>query len=203
MKTYLLLGLAFFTLSSFALEVDKRFVARVMAVSDSKKTLLIDKGHEVGLREGDHAKLSLPSGMVARGIIVKISPSRSVWSIYRFTRKEKIQKDVVFTFKISPAVRLSTDETRALGILGKRMNKKSEKIDFTVEGEKFKKEQKKLKNDFIRKDKIISQYDTVDYSSLDESPKKNPRDPDVDWNGVDGKNDLVDFDSGLDYSNLK
>ncbi|PJB53469.1 MAG: hypothetical protein CO099_06920, partial [Bdellovibrio sp. CG_4_9_14_3_um_filter_39_7] len=61
-----------------AMDIDSKFVGRVLGVSDSKKTVLMNKGHESGLKEGDHAIMSLASGAVARGLVAKLSPSRSV-----------------------------------------------------------------------------------------------------------------------------
>ena len=46
--------------SSFALEVDSKFIARILGASDSKKTILINKGKEIGLILESMQKYQLP-----------------------------------------------------------------------------------------------------------------------------------------------
>ena len=198
-----LILLFLFSFSSSALELDAKFIARILGVSDSKKTVLLNKGQESGLKVGEHAKISLPTGMIARAVCVKISPSRSVWSVYRFFAKKKIIAQIAVTVKIASPVELTSDETRHLGVWAEKYGKKSERIP---EEEMSKEEvQKKtdLKLSFIKSDKVISQYDDVDYTNLDDRGEPKELDPDIDWTGLDGKKDLDSFDSKLDYGSLK
>jgi len=100
--------------SVFALEVDEKLTLRVLKVSDTKKTILINRGTEDGLVVGDHAKFFLTSGVVARGVVVKSSPSRSIWSIYRLIDENKISNDVVMNLKISTPVKVTEDESKVV-----------------------------------------------------------------------------------------
>jgi hypothetical protein len=87
---------------------------RILKMSDTKKTLMINRGTEDGLAEGDHAKFIVSSGIVARGLIAKISPTRSVWQVYRLVNADLILPDSVMTIKITPAVKVTNDETQAI-----------------------------------------------------------------------------------------
>lgn len=111
------LFVAFFTLVAFAsvahaLEVDERLTLRILKTSDTRKTLLINRGTEDGLVEGNHAKFFVSAGVVARGVCIKVSPSRSVWSIYRLVNADFIVQDTVLNLKIAPPVKITQDESR-------------------------------------------------------------------------------------------
>lgn len=112
MKKILLLLLL--TTNTFALEVDEKLTMRILKVSESGKTILINRGTEDGLVKGDHAKFFMTIGVVARGVMVKGSPTRSVWSVYRMVNAEEIKNDNVMNLKITPAVKLTKDETKML-----------------------------------------------------------------------------------------
>ena len=184
-----------------ALEEDTSFKARILGVSDSKRTVLVNRGTEHGLALNQHAKIALPSGMVARGVVVKLSPTRSVWSVYRFMAKDKITAQTVYNFKIASPVKLTTDESKALGALADKIDKKKEPIPQDPESVK---EQKNVKRSIINSERVISQFDNVDYSKLNDSfLKKKKMDEDIDWSGLNGKKDADQFDASLDYSTLK
>lgn len=95
-----------------ALEIDERLTLRILKISDTRKTLLINRGTEDGLVEGNHAKFFVSAGVVARGVCIKVSPSRSVWSIYRLVNADFIVQDTVMNLKIAAPVKISQDETR-------------------------------------------------------------------------------------------
>lgn len=99
---------------ALALEVDEKLTSRIVKVSESKKTVMINRGTEDGLVEGDHAKFIVTAGIVARGMCVKVSPTRSVWSIYRLVNADFIVNDSVMSIKITPAVKITKDETQAI-----------------------------------------------------------------------------------------
>ena len=65
---------------------------------------------EDGLVKGDHAKLFDEEGVFARGVIVKVSPTRSVWSIYQLIRPEVIEKSSIVNLKISTPVKVTKDK---------------------------------------------------------------------------------------------
>ena len=192
--------LVIFNLSTFAIDVDSKILATVIGVSETKRTILINKGTEQGLRKDTHAKFSLPFGMVARGIVVKVSPSRSVWSLYRVFHKDKIEKDVAVLLKISKAVRLTEDESKDLGPLADKVGVKKEKIN--MGDRKFRRAQNRISKEMIKKSNGLSAYSKTDFSSLEERNKQVPRDSSIDWSGLDGKKDNDKFDRSLDYSKL-
>ncbi len=202
MKVIVSLLILLFSFSPLALEVDAKFIARLLGLSDSKRTILINKGSEVGLKVGDHAKMSLPTGVIARAVVVKLSPSRSVWSVYRFFHKDKLVSKIAVSFKISSAIKLTSDESKSLGLLADKVDKKTDEIldDEKVE---FKKKQKTIRNQLIKSENIISQFDNRDYSSLEDDGVVKPLNKDIDWSGLDGKKDTESFDTALDYSRLK
>ena len=113
MKYFILLFLLIPSLA-FALEVDEKLTVRVVKVSESKKTLMINRGTEDGLVEGDHAKFIVTAGIVARAVCVKVSPTRSVWSVYRLVNADFILNDSVMSIKITPPVKITKDETQAI-----------------------------------------------------------------------------------------
>ncbi len=111
--------LAFFSLFLFAgplwaLEVDEKLTLRVLSVSDSKKTVLINRGQEDGLAQGDHAKFFLTTGVVARGVVVKLSPTRSIWSLYRLVDPDNIKPDWVMNLKITKEVTITKDPSKMI-----------------------------------------------------------------------------------------
>ena len=103
-----------FSLNAFALEVDEKLTTRIVRTSETRKTLMINRGTEDGLVEGDHAKFIVTAGIVARGVCIKVSPSRSVWSVYRLVNADFIVNDSVMTLKITPPVKITKDETKAI-----------------------------------------------------------------------------------------
>ena len=94
--------------------MDEKLTIRVLGLSSSKKTLLANRGLEDGLVVGDHAKFFLTTGVVARGVIVKASPSRSIWSVYRIIDGTQVSKDKIMNIKISSALKLTEDSSRAI-----------------------------------------------------------------------------------------
>ena len=97
---------------SYSLEVDEKLTIRLLDASTTKKTLLTNRGLEDGLVKGDHAKFFTEEGVFARGVIVKVSPSRSVWSIYQLIRPEKVEKSFLANIKISTPVKVTQDKTK-------------------------------------------------------------------------------------------
>lgn len=102
------------SVTALALDIDEKLTLRILKVSSSKKTILINRGLEDGLVVGDHAKFFLTDGVIARGLVVKASPSRSVWSLYRIIRLEDIQEQKVVNLKIATPVKVTSDPTKSL-----------------------------------------------------------------------------------------
>jgi hypothetical protein len=108
--------LSLFLISSLchALEVDERLTLRILKISDSRKTVLVNRGEEDGLKKGDHAKFFTTAGVVARGMVIKVSPMRSIWSVYRLVNADTIRNDSVMNIKITKPVKVSYDNTKML-----------------------------------------------------------------------------------------
>lgn len=103
-----------FLLTALALDVDERLTLRIVKTSQSRKTILINRGIEDAIVKGDHAKFFLTVGVVARGVAVKVSPTRSVWSLYRLVNADYIRDDQVMRLKITPPVKITKDESKML-----------------------------------------------------------------------------------------
>jgi len=114
MKNLLAFILFFITLNSYALEIDEKLTVRVIGVSNSKKTILVNRGVEDGLAVGDHAKFFVSVGVVSRGVVIKSAPTRTVWSLYRLVNKEFIREEQVLKLKITPAVKITKDDSKML-----------------------------------------------------------------------------------------
>ena len=112
LKCFLLISLIISNLH--ALEIDEKLTLRFLKVSSTKKTILINRGGEDGLVVGDHAKFFITSGVIARGVVEKVSPSRSVWSLYRVVDSNEITDDKVLNLKISSPVKITSDPTKSL-----------------------------------------------------------------------------------------
>lgn len=97
-----------------ALEIDEKLTLRFLNVSSTQKTVLINRGGEDGLVVGDHAKFFITAGVVARGVAEKVSPSRSVWSLYRIVDPTEIVKDKVLNLKIASPVKITEDPSKSL-----------------------------------------------------------------------------------------
>ncbi len=114
MKFLALIIALIFSYNAFSLEVDEKLTIRVLKASDSRKTIMINRGTEDGLVEGDHARFLVTAGIVARAVCIKVAPTRSVWSVYRLVNADFIVNDAVMTIKITPPVKITKDESQAL-----------------------------------------------------------------------------------------
>lgn len=112
-KVFALL-LFFFLSTAQALEIDEKLTTRILSVSSTKKTVLLNRGLEDGLVVGDHAKFFLTTGVIARGVVAKASPTRSIWSIYRIINVDSITVDKVVNIKISSPLKLTEDSSKSL-----------------------------------------------------------------------------------------
>ena len=111
----LLVILTFLSLQSvFALEIDEKLTLRFLKISNSKKTILINRGAEDGLAVGDHAKFFVTTGVIARGVVEKVSPSRSVWSLYRIVDPNEVAEGKVLNLKIASPVKITEDPSKSV-----------------------------------------------------------------------------------------
>jgi hypothetical protein len=114
LKSLCVLSVFIYTSSVFALEIDEKLTLRILKSSDSRKTILVNRGIEDGLAKGDHAKFFLSVGVVARAVVIKASPTRTVWSVYRVVNADYIRADQVMNLKITRPVKISADPTKMM-----------------------------------------------------------------------------------------
>jgi hypothetical protein len=96
------------------LTADQTLTIRILKATESKKTVLINRGSTDGLDMGMHARLFNDGGTVARAILVDIKDDRSIWSVYRQVSPDLIESDQVMTLKITPEVKITNDETKSV-----------------------------------------------------------------------------------------
>jgi hypothetical protein len=113
-KKWFLFSLLFATIQGFALEVDEKLTVRLLKTTESRKTILINRGIEDGLENGDHAKFFMSQGVIARGVLVEVSPARSIWSLYRVNNADSIRPQEIINLKITPPMKLTSDETKSV-----------------------------------------------------------------------------------------
>ena len=199
---------------AIALEIDSTFLARFLKFSNSKRTVLINQGQEAGLEVGNHAKISLPGGMAARAVVVKLAPTRSVWSVYRFVDKDKLVPQTVATFKITSAVKLTSDESKHLGAFAETIEKQNQEREreqlerdkkalLTDKERRLEREQESLRAGLALVETKGNVSVVREFSSLEEENLVPPKNPHIDWSGLDGGKDDQFFDGQADYSALK
>lgn len=154
-----------FSINAFTLEIDEKLTLRFLKVSNSKKTVLINRGSEDGLVVGDHAKFFITSGIVARGLVEKVSPSRSIWSLYRVVAPDEITDNKVLNLKIASPVKVTGDMSKSL---------KDENIPVSKSSENESKDNSDLNNNLNEKsnDKLGDE-DKKELEDLGIQDKKN------------------------------
>lgn len=115
--TSLILCFLFIVPAYGVLEIDETITIRILKTSSTKKTVLVNRGLEDGLVIDQHAKFYLTTGVIARGVVVKAAPSRSIWSIYRIIDGDQIVEDRVLNIKISTPLRLTEDPSKAIRVV--------------------------------------------------------------------------------------
>ncbi len=202
---------------SLALEIDSRITAKIIQISDSKRTIMIDQGMEEGLKEGDHARLSLPTGIVGRAVMMKGAPTRSVWSIYDLNSPEQIEKEKILTFKIIYPAKLKNDSPveELIGSNTETENNKNlaDDTDTSLQSPKQRESISKHQKDDMRKtpltptalDKELSYVDSrgIDYSALNDGPYKTEPASKIDYSSLNENLNDPYSAAKTDYSNLK
>ncbi len=126
-----------------ALDIDEKLTIRILEASNSKRTLLLNRGHEDGIVVNTHAKFFLSTGVFARGVSRKVSPARSIWSIYRIVKPEHIVVNKVANIKISTPIKLTDDPSQAI-VVQNRKYEMGEPKDINPASEISKEEDMKL-----------------------------------------------------------
>jgi hypothetical protein len=200
--TRILFLFAFFSSSLWALEIDKKLKVTVLGVSASKKTLLVNKGHEDGLTRDNHAKFSLSTGMIFRAVAIRVSPSRSVWSVYRFIEKEKIKEDKAYVLKISTPVKVTEDQTRYLGPLAAK-KLKDDIIPKEIQPKSTEsKSALMVKKEIEVKERVVWHHEGVDFTNVNDDGIKPLRHEDVSFKNLGFDIKKRRYDATIDFSNL-
>lgn len=184
-KILTLLSLLVWSANSWSLDIDEKLTVRFLKVSNSKKTVLINRGAEDGLVVGDHAKFFITSGIVARGMVEKVSPSRSIWSLYRVVAPDEIIDNKVLNLKIASPVKVTGDPTKSLKdepipegsdkiAIPKEMEEETPKTSEVIKDERLNDEDKKELEDLgvVEKKKAIVQ--TKSETSVNNEPLELP-----------------------------
>lgn len=114
MNKIILSAIILITTTASALQLDEKLTLRILELSKTKKTALINRGMEDGLVIGDHAKFFMTTGVIARGVVVKASPSRTIWSLYRLIDQKLLEKNMVMNLKVASPVKLTKDSSKSL-----------------------------------------------------------------------------------------
>ncbi len=191
------------------MDLDDKILGRILSLSDTGRTILVNRGEEHGLKVGHHARFSTPQdGYFARAVVIRVSPARSVWSVYRIVGSGVLAENLVATIKIASPVTVTDDETRSLGLLAtdyeRRVNetipeqqRDRPRGDMTSRGLSD-----HLTVDEVEMGRTI--YRGRDFSHLRSDPHFQ-RNPDVDWSeldrGIRGRGERGQR-PGVDYSSL-
>ncbi len=111
-KILLILFFLLFYQQSFSLPTDKKISANIISISSTKHTIMLNRGLSSAIVAGDHVKLIVDGTLIGRAIAVQVTPSRSIWSIYNFYKKELLIKNLSITIKMSTPVKLTSDKTK-------------------------------------------------------------------------------------------
>ncbi len=117
LKLFFVLFSGFLMFDAFALEIDERLTMRVLKTSDSKRTILINRGLEDGITVDDHVKFYLTTGVLARGVAIRVAPTRSIWSLYRLVDSDGIYEGRVMNLKKTRPIDLTADRSRELDLV--------------------------------------------------------------------------------------
>ena len=184
--------LIFFTqTNTFSLEIDKKLLFSIINFSKSKRTLLINKGLENGLKKGDQAKFFLNSeSLVARATLIKASPTRSLWSVFKYRNKNIVKKGKVLNLIITKKVPLTNDVTKKIFKSG------------TFSGKEDKILVSKRKNKRTSFSRFLAQKPKGDFSAINdmERPKRKKS---VDYSNLVEKKKMSRFSIKTNYDNLK
>lgn len=191
------------------MQVDDKVVARILGLSETGRTLLLNRGEEHGVQVGLHARFSTPQdGYFARAVVIRSSPSRSVWSVYRIPKSGVLRENLVATVKIATPATVTDDETRSLGLLASDYDRR---VNETIPQEQEDRPrgatpQSRLTDHLVElpDEETRRIHQGRDFSGLT-SPPGYQRDNRVDWSaldeGVAGRGERGQRDN-VDYSNL-
>lgn len=178
--------------NTFSLEVDKKLLFSIINFSKTKRTLLINKGLENGLKKGDQAKFFLDSErFVARATLIKASPTRSLWSVFKYRNKNIVQKGRVLNLIITKKVPLTNDVTKKI-FKSETFSGKDDKVPVANE--------RKSKRTFSTR--FLTQKPKGDFSAINnmDRPKRKKS---VDYSNLKETKKKSRFSIKTNYENLK
>ncbi len=115
---YLFFSLFLLFLISFqnilASEIGEKFEVSILDASESKRTILLNRGLSSGLTIEEHANFYDDLGPIAKGVAIKVSPMRSVWALYTVENATKISPNTQIKIKISAPVKLTVDQSKMI-----------------------------------------------------------------------------------------
>ena len=94
------------TFSPIILAKTQHIRARLMKLSTDKKVFLLNKGKEDGLVEKGHATFHTHEKKVFRAEILQLSPSRSIWQIYKLEDGSVLVENYALEVRSASAVTL-------------------------------------------------------------------------------------------------
>ncbi|MDC0254002.1 hypothetical protein OAK75_03835 [Bacteriovoracales bacterium] len=188
-KVICLLMAIFWVKIGKALEVDRTLQFSILNFSSSKKTLLLNKGKENGLKKGDQAKFFRnEKNIIARAVLLKASSGRSLWSVFRYRNRNVIKKNLSLNLKITKPIPLTNDVSKRL-FKNETFSGKEDRIP-TV----------KKVADFSSR--FLTQKPKGDFSSINEMdrPKKKKK---VDYSRLNDQSSKSQYKIKANYQYLK
>jgi hypothetical protein len=96
-------------------ETPQETTLRILKVSRSLKTILVNKGVSDGLQVGQHAIFANENATLARGVVLEATERRSLWGLYRVSWPTLMKPDTLMSMTATNPIKLTDDETRSLG----------------------------------------------------------------------------------------
>jgi hypothetical protein len=175
-----------------ALEIDRILRFSILNVSSSKKTLLINKGKEDGLKKGDQAKFYRnEKSIIARAIVIKVSATRSLWSVFNYRFKKIIKKNVSLILTITKKILLTNDISKKV-FKNEVFSGKGDRISVVL----------KNKNKRILSRRFLTQNPKGNFNSINEMdrPKKKKM---IDYSRLNDQSSKSHYKIKVNYQSIK
>lgn len=95
-SSFYLIFLVTLVSSAFALDVNDKVQATILKMYE-ENVIVMTRGLEDGIEQGDHVKLISPDGYAARAICIKAGLVSSYWKLYRIVNSDLVSKDIDYT----------------------------------------------------------------------------------------------------------
>ena len=97
-----------------AIEIGEKYEVTILDSSQSKRTILLNRGLSSGLTIENHANFYDDVGPIARGVAIEVAPMRSVWALYTVEDISKIASNSKVKMKITSPVKLTKDQSKMI-----------------------------------------------------------------------------------------